>query len=238
MYANRYTRARLSASYLLWSFEESRIALLSHYVYLSPHARTDLCRYAGASRGSGWSGLCVVHQHVDQKRHTRPLICTMQVRRGRVIPAAIRRRCTTPVTAPAIPGRDTITPPLPVNESWIPSRATEIQQALIQAHYLNGSPTGQWDADTQAAMVKFQSDNGWQTKITPDSRALIKLGLGPKQDAGEYAARPAGISEMSGGASAPNGSADGYDPHHGDLRNSHGQPQQLSAGDTFKQHAL
>jgi hypothetical protein len=86
-----------------------------------------------------------------------------------------------------------------------PSRATEIQQALIQAHYLSGSPTGQWDSDSQAAMVKYQNDNGWQTKITPDSRALIKLGLGPKQDAGEYAARPAGISEMSGGATEPKG---------------------------------
>ncbi len=85
------------------------------------------------------------------------------------------------------------------------SRAMEIQQALIQAHYLNGSPTGQWDVDTQAAMVKYQSDNGWQTKITPDSRALIKLGLGPKQDAGEYAARPAGIAETSAGASRSNG---------------------------------
>ena len=61
-------------------------------------------------------------------------------------------------------------------------RATEIQQALIQAHYLSGSPTGQWDADTQAAMVKYQTDNGWRTKITPDSRALIKLGLGPSKD--------------------------------------------------------
>ena len=85
------------------------------------------------------------------------------------------------------------------------SRAMEIQQALIQAHYLSGSPTGQWDADTQAAMVKYQNDNGWQTKITPDSRALIKLGLGPKQDAGEYAARPAGISEMSSGSTSTNG---------------------------------
>ncbi len=73
-------------------------------------------------------------------------------------------------------------------------RATEIQQALIQAHYLSGTPTGQWDAESQAAMMKYQSDNGWQTKITPDSRALIKLGLGPKQDAGEYASTPAGIS--------------------------------------------
>jgi hypothetical protein len=77
-----------------------------------------------------------------------------------------------------------------------PQRAIEIQQALIRAHYLTGSPTGQWDAETQAAMVKYQTDNGWQTKITPDSRALIKLGLGPKQDAGEYAA-PAGLSGIS-----------------------------------------
>jgi len=79
-------------------------------------------------------------------------------------------------------------------------RATEIQQALIQAHYLNGSPTGQWDAESQAAMEKYQSDNHWQTKITPDSRALIKLGLGPKQDAGEYAATPADISQTTASA--------------------------------------
>lgn len=85
-------------------------------------------------------------------------------------------------------------------------RATEIQQALIQAHYLGGSPTGQWDADTQAAMVKYQTDNGWQSKITPDSRALIKLGLGPKQDAGEYPTRAAGISEISSGSSRSNAS--------------------------------
>lgn len=60
-----------------------------------------------------------------------------------------------------------------------PERATQIQQALIREHYLTGDPSGQWDAATQAAMVKFQADNGWQTKLAPDSRALIKLGLGP-----------------------------------------------------------
>ena len=76
-------------------------------------------------------------------------------------------------------------------------RATEIQQALIQAHYLSGSPTGQWDAESQAAMLKYQGDNGWQTRITPDSRALIKLGLGPKQDEGEYASTPADISRTT-----------------------------------------
>ena len=58
-------------------------------------------------------------------------------------------------------------------------RVLAIQQALIREHYLTGAPSTKWDAETQAAMLKFQGDQGWQTKITPDSRALIKLGLGP-----------------------------------------------------------
>lgn len=62
-----------------------------------------------------------------------------------------------------------------------PERATEIQQALIKQGYLTGEPTGVWDSQTSAAMAKLQGDNGWQTRVTPDSRALIKLGLGPTQ---------------------------------------------------------
>lgn len=58
-------------------------------------------------------------------------------------------------------------------------RAREIQTALIKQGYMTGEPTGAWDAQTISAMQKLQGDNGWQTKITPDSRALIKLGLGP-----------------------------------------------------------
>ena len=61
-------------------------------------------------------------------------------------------------------------------------RATAIQSALIKQGYLTGEPTGAWDANSVAAMQKLQGDNGWQTKITPDSRALIKLGLGPQPD--------------------------------------------------------
>jgi peptidoglycan hydrolase-like protein with peptidoglycan-binding domain len=60
-----------------------------------------------------------------------------------------------------------------------PDRTREIQTALIQRNYLAGTATGEWSSETEAAMAKFQSDNGWQTKLTPDSRALIKLGLGP-----------------------------------------------------------
>ena len=58
-------------------------------------------------------------------------------------------------------------------------RATEIQTALIKSGYLSGQPSGHWDSSTEAAMAKLQADNGWQTKLVPDSRALIKIGLGP-----------------------------------------------------------
>ena len=60
-----------------------------------------------------------------------------------------------------------------------PARATEIQRALIREHYLDGEATGKWDAGTVAAMQKYQAAHGWQTKLTPDSRAIKKLGLGP-----------------------------------------------------------
>jgi hypothetical protein len=58
-------------------------------------------------------------------------------------------------------------------------RTREIQSALIREHYLTGEPSGVWDAESKDAMMRFQQANGWQTKVTPDSRALIKLGLGP-----------------------------------------------------------
>jgi hypothetical protein len=61
-------------------------------------------------------------------------------------------------------------------------RATQIQGALVKAGYLN-EVTGHWDSSSQAAMQKMQGDNGWQTKLTPDSRALIKLGLGANAQA-------------------------------------------------------
>ena len=60
-----------------------------------------------------------------------------------------------------------------------PQRARDIQGALIREHYMEGEPTGVWDATSQKAMERFQADNGWQSKSIPDSRALIKLGLGP-----------------------------------------------------------
>jgi peptidoglycan hydrolase-like protein with peptidoglycan-binding domain len=58
-------------------------------------------------------------------------------------------------------------------------RAQQIQEALVRDHYLNGEPSGAWDASTQEAMRRYQADQGWQTKQVPDARALIRLGLGP-----------------------------------------------------------
>ena len=69
-------------------------------------------------------------------------------------------------------------------------RATEIQTALTHAGYMSET-SGHWDSGTEAAMEKYQADNGWQTKLIPDSRAIIKLGLGPNHGA---SAEPAALN--------------------------------------------
>jgi uncharacterized low-complexity protein len=58
-------------------------------------------------------------------------------------------------------------------------RTRQIQAALIRENYLTGEPSGAWDSATKDALTRYQDANGWQTKSLPDSRALIKLGLGP-----------------------------------------------------------
>jgi hypothetical protein len=74
-------------------------------------------------------------------------------------------------------------------------RATEIQEALIKNGYLTGTPSGHWDAQSEAAMQKLQGAQGWQTKLTPDSRALIMLGLGP--NTGQPTAATSSLSSES-----------------------------------------
>lgn len=61
-------------------------------------------------------------------------------------------------------------------------RARQIQEALVREHYLSGDAGKDWNQSSQEAMRRFQADHGWQTKTVPDARALIALGLGPKQD--------------------------------------------------------
>jgi hypothetical protein len=61
-------------------------------------------------------------------------------------------------------------------------RAQAIQEALIREHYLTGQATGTWNQASEDAMRRYQAEHGWQSKTVPDSRALIKLGLGPSHD--------------------------------------------------------
>jgi peptidoglycan hydrolase-like protein with peptidoglycan-binding domain len=61
-------------------------------------------------------------------------------------------------------------------------RAQAIQEALVREHYLSGEATGTWNQKSEEAMRRYQADHGWQSKTVPDSRALIKLGLGPSKD--------------------------------------------------------
>jgi hypothetical protein len=78
-------------------------------------------------------------------------------------------------------------------------RVRQIQEALIREHYLKGEPSGKWDAATQQALHRYQSDQGWQSKTVPDSRALIRLGLGPDS---EHLLNPESAMTMSPATSA------------------------------------
>ena len=83
-----------------------------------------------------------------------------------------------------------------------PTRVLEIQQALIREKFLDGEPTGKWDATTINAMQKFQAAQGWQTKLMPDSRALKKLGLGA-DSSNALNAKDAGASAPAGPGTTP-----------------------------------
>ena len=84
-----------------------------------------------------------------------------------------------------------------------PERVREIQAALIREKYMAGEPNGVWDSRSKAAMQKFQKDQGWQSKVVPDSRALIKLGLGPDH-AGLLNPETAAIQSVPGGGQRAN----------------------------------
>jgi peptidoglycan hydrolase-like protein with peptidoglycan-binding domain len=100
-----------------------------------------------------------------------PSLAMTHSRRGPTSPRGFNKHSKAPATPPRQHAIDD-------------TRATEIQQSLIKSGYLSGEASGHWDNQTEAAMQKFQNDNGWQTKLIPDSRAIIKLGLGPTQDSG------------------------------------------------------
>ncbi|MBI4873802.1 MAG: peptidoglycan-binding protein [Acidobacteria bacterium] len=64
-----------------------------------------------------------------------------------------------------------------------PERYREIQQALIDRGYFQGSATGEWGPASVEALKKFQLDQNLKGGGKLDSLSLIALGLGPKRTA-------------------------------------------------------
>ena len=77
-----------------------------------------------------------------------------------------------------------------------PERTQEIQQALIREGYLQGDATGEWDARTHDAMLRYQTAHGFPATGLPEAKSLMKLGLGshplpPELDGPPKAGSPA-----------------------------------------------
>jgi peptidoglycan hydrolase-like protein with peptidoglycan-binding domain len=72
-----------------------------------------------------------------------------------------------------------------------PDRYKEIQQALSSKGYFQGEPNGEWGADSQESLKRFQAAQN----LTPDGKlnslSLIALGLGPKRFSAQHTPAPA-----------------------------------------------
>ncbi|MBM3726556.1 MAG: peptidoglycan-binding protein [Acidobacteria bacterium] len=62
-----------------------------------------------------------------------------------------------------------------------PERYREIQQALIDRGLMAGTPTGEWGAESIAAMKRFQEQQSLRADGKLSAMSVIALGLGPKR---------------------------------------------------------
>ncbi len=65
-----------------------------------------------------------------------------------------------------------------------PERYAEIQQALIGRGFLNSPADGKWNDSSAVALKKFQESQKLAATGRIDALSLIRLGLGPKTNAG------------------------------------------------------
>jgi peptidoglycan hydrolase-like protein with peptidoglycan-binding domain len=77
----------------------------------------------------------------------------------------------------------------PTQKAPSPERITEIQSALARSGYYQAQPNGKWDANTIAAMQRFQSSSGLEPTGKLNALSLQKLGLG-SEIAGVSAPKP------------------------------------------------
>jgi hypothetical protein len=93
----------------------------------------------------------------------------------------------------------------PTQKAPTPQRISEIQSALAHGGYYQGTPNGKWDANSVAALQKFQSDNGLSNSGKIDATSLEKLGLGSGTagvDAPKPVTPPAAATTAAPGASS------------------------------------
>ena len=77
-----------------------------------------------------------------------------------------------------------------------PDRVRVIQEALIHEGYLQGDATGEWDARTHDAMLRYQTIHGFPATGLPEAKSLLKLGLGPHP-------LPPGLDHATAGVVSP-----------------------------------
>jgi peptidoglycan hydrolase-like protein with peptidoglycan-binding domain len=63
-----------------------------------------------------------------------------------------------------------------------PERYKEIQQALADKGFYEGSIDGNWDAECVAALKRFQADQHLAVDGKLGALSIIALGLGPKRE--------------------------------------------------------
>ena len=76
-------------------------------------------------------------------------------------------------------------------QSPTPERYKEIQQALASQGYFHGEANGEWGADSQDALRRFQAEQNLTADGKLSSMSLIALGLGPKRLSAQSHAQPA-----------------------------------------------
>jgi hypothetical protein len=71
-----------------------------------------------------------------------------------------------------------------------PERLKAIQEALAEKGYFKGASTGEWNADSVAALKQFQTDRNLTADGKISALSLIGLGLGPKHAGNATTAAP------------------------------------------------
>jgi murein L,D-transpeptidase YcbB/YkuD len=143
------------------------------------------------------SGRAAVHSRRESRGKVRRGLSS-RTRRGRTVYAVRGRRGRH--ASRSRRGRHYVAQPVDPTVSSRPApgisteRATEIQNALIKAGYLEGPASGQYDESTIDAMKQFQARSGMPATGIPSALALKKLGVSKRPNDG-YAVPVTSVSE-------------------------------------------